>query len=73
MLKGVTFIRMWTAFTPLTRIYHKAVKIDKITYDEILEMAGLGAGVMHGRSIEVGKKYNVPIYVRSSLNDNPER
>lgn len=53
------------------RIYHKAVKLDQISYDEILEMAALGAGVMHSRSIEFGKKYNVPIYVRSSLNDNP--
>ena len=41
-----------------------------ISYDEMLEMASLGAGVMHSRSIEFGKKYNVPIHVRSSLNDN---
>ncbi len=58
-------------YTSDPRIYNKAVKIDKISYDEILEMASLGAGVMHGRSIEVGKKFDVPIYVRSSLNDNP--
>jgi len=53
------------------RIYTKAVKMDQVSYDEILEMAALGAGVMHSRSIEFGKKYNVPIYVRSSMNDNP--
>ena len=58
-------------YTADPRIYPKAVKMDQISYDEILEMASLGAGVMHGRSIEFGKKYNMPIYVRSSLNDNP--
>ncbi len=46
----------------------KARKLKTITYDEILEMASLGAQVMYSRSIEVGKKYNVPIVVRSSLN-----
>ena len=58
-------------YTADPRIYPKAVKMDQISYDEILELASLGAGVMHGRSIEFGKKYNIPIYVRSSLNDNP--
>ena len=58
-------------YTADPRLYHKAVKIDTISYDEILELANLGAGVMHGRSIEVGKKYDVPIYVRSSVNDIP--
>ncbi len=53
------------------RIYTKAVKMEQVSYDEILEMAALGAGVMHSRSIEFGKKYNVPIYVRSSMNNNP--
>lgn len=58
-------------YTADPRLYQKAVKIDTISYDEILELANLGAGVMHGRSIEVGKKYDVPIYVRSSVNDIP--
>lgn len=53
------------------RKYPKAVKLEQISYDEILELASLGAGVMHSRSIEFGKKYNVKIHVRSSLNDNP--
>ena len=44
----------------------KPVKIDQISYDEMLEMASLGAGVMHGRAIEFGKKYDVAIHVRSS-------
>jgi len=58
-------------YTADPRKFPKAVKMDQISYDEILELASLGAGVMHGRSIEFGKKYNVTIHVRSSLNDNP--
>ncbi|MCM8774995.1 MAG: ACT domain-containing protein, partial [Candidatus Omnitrophica bacterium] len=42
-------------------------KIDVISYDEILELAALGAKVMHSRAVEVGKKFNVPIYVRNSM------
>jgi len=53
------------------RKYPKAVKMDLISYDEMLELASLGAGVMHSRSIEFGKKYNVTIHVRSSVNDSP--
>lgn len=55
-------------FTADPRIVPSARKIDVISYDEILEMASLGAKVMHNRSIEVGKKFNVPIYVRNSRN-----
>jgi aspartate kinase len=51
------------------RIFEDAAKIDQISYDEMLEMASLGAGVMHGRSIEFGKNYNVKIHVRSSSED----
>jgi aspartate kinase len=58
-------------FTTDPRIVPEARKIDEITYDEILELASLGAGVMHSRSIEFGKKFNVPIHVRSSLTDTP--
>jgi aspartate kinase len=46
-----------------------ARKIDRIGYDEMLELASLGAGVMHSRSIEFAKKYGVPIHVRSSFSD----
>lgn len=53
------------------RKYPNAVKMKQISYDEMLELASLGAGVMHSRSIEFGKKYNVKIHVRSSMNDNP--
>jgi aspartate kinase len=56
-------------YTTDPRIYKKAVKMKEISYDEMLELASLGAGVMHSRSIEFGKKYNVKIHVRSSIND----
>jgi len=53
-------------YTSDPRIYKKAVKMDQISYDEMLEMASLGAGVMHPRAVEFGKKYDVKIHVRSS-------
>ena len=53
-------------YTADPRVVPGARKIDRISYDEILELASLGAKVMHSRSIEVGKKFNVPIYVRNS-------
>ncbi len=58
-------------YTTDPRIVPEARKLDYVSYDEMLEMASLGAGVMHGRSIELGKKFNVPIHVRSSFTDNP--
>ena len=58
-------------YTTDPRLVPAARKLDVISYDEMLEMASLGAGVMHGRSIELGMKFNVPIHVRSSLTDNP--
>jgi len=48
------------------RIFKNAVKLDQICYDEMLELASFGAGVMHPRAIECGKKYDVEIHVRSS-------
>ena len=56
-------------YTADPRIYKKAVKMKQISYDEMLEMASLGAGVMHSRAIEFGKKYDVTIHVRSSSED----
>jgi aspartate kinase len=56
-------------YTTDPRIFKEAVKLEQISYDEILEMASLGAGVMHSRSIEFGKKYNVQIHVRSSFEE----
>jgi aspartate kinase len=58
-------------YTADPRIFKKAVKLDEISYDEMLEMASLGAGVMHIRSVAVGKRYNVRIRVRNSENENP--
>ncbi|MBI4581864.1 MAG: aspartate kinase, partial [Planctomycetes bacterium] len=56
-------------YTTDPRSVPQARKMKEISYDEMLELASLGAGVMHSRSIEFGKKYNVPIHVRSSLTD----
>jgi aspartate kinase len=58
-------------YTADPQIFKKAVKLDEISYDEMLEMASLGAGVMHIRSVAVGKRYNVRIRVRNSENENP--
>jgi len=58
-------------YTTDPRIEPKARKIDVISYDEMLELASLGAGVMHSRAIEFGKKYGVEIHVRSSFSDSP--
>ena len=51
------------------RIVPGAVKLKEITYDEMLEMATLGAQVLHNRSVSLAKKYDVPIVVRSSLSE----
>ncbi len=51
------------------RIVPEARKIDIISYDEMLELASVGAGVMHSRSIEFAKKFDVPLQVRSSFSD----
>ncbi len=58
-------------YTTDPRIVPEASKIDKISYDEMLELASLGAGVLHPRSVELARKYNLPMVVRSSLNNNP--
>ena len=53
------------------RVLPEARKTKQVSYDEMLELASLGAGVMHSRSIEFAKKFDVPIHVRSSLSDTP--
>ena len=53
-------------FTTDPRIVADARKMSNVSHDEMLELASLGAGVMHSRSIEFGKKFNVPIHVRNS-------
>ncbi|MGB8452250.1 MAG: aspartate kinase [Anaerocolumna sp.] len=55
-------------FTADPRLVPNAKKLDEITYDEMLELASLGAGVLHNRSVEMAKKYGVQLIVRSSLN-----
>ncbi len=58
-------------FTTDPRIVKNAKKLESISYDEMLELASLGANVLHNRSVEMAKKYNVNLTVRSSLNKNP--
>lgn len=58
-------------YTTDPRILPEARLTSQVSYDEMLELASLGAGVMHSRSIEFGKKFFVPIHVRSSLSDMP--
>jgi aspartate kinase len=58
-------------YTTDPRILPEARLTKQVSYDEMLELASLGAGVMHSRSIEFGKKFNVAIHVRSSLSDAP--
>jgi aspartate kinase len=57
-------------YTADPRIVKNARKIDKISYDEMLELSGLGASVLQTRAVEFAKKYNVPIHVRNSQNQN---
>ena len=56
-------------YTTDPRICSKAQKINKISYEEMLEMAILGAKVLQIRSVEFAKKYNVPVHVRSSFSE----
>ena len=58
-------------YTADPRIVPDARKMERVSYDEMLEMASLGAKVLHGRSVEFAKKYNVPLVVRSSFNQAP--
>lgn len=57
-------------YTADPRIVPTASKLESISYDEMLELASLGANVLHNRSVEMAKKYNVNLTVRSSLNKN---
>ena len=58
-------------YTADPRIVPGAKKLDEITFDEMLELATLGAQVLHNRSVEMAKKYNVDLEVVSSLTRNP--
>lgn len=56
-------------FTADPRIVTSAIQLSALQYDEMLEMARLGAGVLHPRSVELASKFSMPLYVRSSFTD----
>ncbi|MFA5321662.1 MAG: aspartate kinase [Smithella sp.] len=56
-------------YTTDPNVCNKARRLDKISYDEMLEMAMTGAKVLQPRSVEMAKKYNVPVYVKSTFSD----
>ncbi len=58
-------------YTADPQVVPQARRLARVSYDEMLELASLGAGVMHSRSLEFAKKYRVPICVRSSFQDGP--
>ena len=58
-------------YTADPRVVKSAVKLDEISYDEMLELASLGAQVLHNRSVEMAKRYNVYLEVLSSLEEKP--
>lgn len=58
-------------YTADPRIVKNARKLERISYDEMLELASLGAKVLHSRSVEFAKNYDVPIHVRSSFQNIP--
>ena len=58
-------------YTADPRLVPNARKIDRISYDEMLELSGLGASVLQTRAVEFAKKYGVTIHVRNSQNHNP--
>ena len=58
-------------YTADPRTVQGARKLDEITFDEMLELASLGAQVLHNRSVEMAKRYNVNLEVLSSLTGNP--
>ena len=57
-------------FTADPRVVESAELIQEITYEEMLEMSSSGAGVLMARSVEFGRRYNVPIIVKSTFNNS---
>jgi aspartate kinase len=57
-------------YTGDPRIVENVRKIQTISYEEMLELSSMGAKVLHNRCVEIGKKYNVPIYVKSTFEKN---
>jgi aspartate kinase len=72
---GATTCEIYTdvdgIYTTDPRIVPEARRMQQISFDEMLELASAGAGVMHNRSIEFARKFNVPVHVRSSFSDSP--
>jgi aspartate kinase len=58
-------------YTVDPRLYTEAKKLETISYEEMMEMASLGAGVMQTRSVEIGQRFGVPIYVALSTEERP--
>ena len=58
-------------YTTDPNVCSSARKLDRVTYEEMLEMASMGAKVLQIRSVEFAKKYKVPVHVRSTFTDNP--
>ncbi len=71
---GADFCEIFTdvdgVYTTDPNLYNKARKLKKISYDEMLSLAGAGAKVLHPRSVELAKIYNVPVYVKSSFSED---
>ena len=57
-------------YTSDPRVIENVKKLNSISYDEMLELSSMGAKVLHNRCVEIGKKYNVPIYVKSTFEKN---
>ena len=57
-------------FTSDPKIVDNVKKLSNISYEEMLEMSSMGAKVLHNRCVEIGQKYNVPIYVKSTFEKN---
>jgi aspartate kinase len=58
-------------FTADPRVVPEARKLDEVTFEEMLELASAGAGVLMPRSVEFGRRFTIPIHVRSSFHDGP--
>lgn len=59
-------------FSADPKVVKNVSKIDSISYDEMLELSSLGAKVLHNRCVEIGKKYNVPIHVKSTFENDSQ-
>jgi aspartate kinase len=72
---GADFCEIFTdvegVFTADPRLVPDARKLNEISYDEMLELSASGAGVLMTRSVEFGRRFNIPIHVRSSFSDQP--